>query len=412
MKRIKKNRARKPKRKRMDIDLGELESILARTEDAPLDTQDREKLKAAIKTLAFLTQEIERKGTSLARLRKLIFGASTEKTDDVLGTSPGDDDKSKDDEKKTSDKDEKKKKPKGHGRNPADAYTGAEKVTVPNEAYKRGDGCPKCPKGKLYPVPPEVLVRVTGVAPLQAKVIELEKLRCNLCGFTTTASAPEGVGDKRYDEGAAAMIALLRYSTGLPFNRLDRLQKSMQIPLPSSTQWDVVAEACEKIAEAYLELVRQGAQGKVLYNDDTTARILKLERDESDERTGVFTTGIVSTTDGNKIALFFTGKRHSGENMEKLLAQRASGLSPPIQMCDAISHNTAGDFESIVANCMSHARRKYVEVVTSFPDECEYVLKTLREVYKNDAATRDMTPEQRLAYHQEHSVPLMEDLKA
>ena len=372
-----KKRAKKPKSgkrgqhaARVDIDLGELKSILARTEDAPLGTEDREKLKAAIDTLAFLTQELERKGVSIARLRKLIFGASTEKTDDVLGKKPGDDDKSSDDEKKPSgdEGEKKKKKPKGHGRNGADKYTGAEKVTVPNESHKRGDDCPECGKGKLYPLAPETLVRVTGMAPLQAKLIELEKLRCNLCQEIFTAKPPEGVGDKKYDEGAAAnafgqVIAEFRrlglwddtYGTGLPFNRLDRLQKAMGIPLPSSTQWDVVDNAYEKIAPAYMELVRQGAQGKVLYNDDTTARILKLERDESDTRTGVFTSGIVSTVDEHKIALFFTGKQHAGENMEDLLAMRAAGLSPPIQMCDAISHNTAGDFETILANCMSTA---------------------------------------------------------
>ncbi|MGC9951824.1 MAG: hypothetical protein ABSF64_36220 [Bryobacteraceae bacterium] len=59
---------------------------------------------------------------------------------------------------------------------------------------------------------PGVLVRIKGQAPIAATVYELEKLRCNLCG-KFAAAAPEGVGEKKYDESAASMMALLRYGT-------------------------------------------------------------------------------------------------------------------------------------------------------------------------------------------------------
>ena len=41
----------------------------------------------------------------------------------------------------------------------------------------------------------------------------------------------------------ASMVALLKYGNGLPFNRLDGLQENLGMPLPSSTQWEIVAEA-------------------------------------------------------------------------------------------------------------------------------------------------------------------------
>jgi hypothetical protein len=104
-----------------------------------------------------------------------------------------------------------------------------------------------------------------------------------------------------------------------------------------------------------------------VYNDDTTARILALmrEKDPETKRTGVFTSGIVSTTEGRKIALFFTGHRHAGENLAEVLSRRASQLGPPIQMCDALSRNQPKDFKVILANCMAHARRQFVEVAPS-----------------------------------------------
>ena len=87
------------------------------------------------------------------------------------------------------------------------------------------------------------MVRVTGMAPLQATVYERQRLRCNLCGEVFTAKSPEGVGEEKYDETAAAMIGLLKYGCGLPFNRMERLERGFGIPLPASTQWEVVENA-------------------------------------------------------------------------------------------------------------------------------------------------------------------------
>ena len=48
----------------------------------------------------------------------------------------------------------------------------------------------------------------------------------------TAASSAEGVGEKKYDETAASMIALLRYGSGFPWNRLEGLEENLGIPLP------------------------------------------------------------------------------------------------------------------------------------------------------------------------------------
>jgi len=103
------------------------------------------------------------------------------------------------------------------------------------------------------------------------------------------------VGPEKYDETAAAMIAQLKYGSGVPFNRLERMEELIGIPLPAATQWEGVADAAEVMKPARDELIRQAAQGEVLHNDDTSMRVLHLEREPSDQRTGVFTSGIVAT---------------------------------------------------------------------------------------------------------------------
>jgi hypothetical protein len=262
---------------------------------------------------------------------------------------------------------------------------------------------------------PKALVRIVGQAPLAATVFELERLRCNACGQMFTAEEPEGVGPEKYDETASAMIAQLKYGSGMPFHRLEKMEELLGIPMPASTQWEVVEEAAELIQPAHEELIRQAAQGEVLHNDDTSMRVLRLEREPSDERTGVFTSGIVSTASGRKIALYFTGRQHAGENLADVVKQRSAEAPSPIQMCDALSRNTpklSEGVEILLANCLAHGRRQFVEVAPNFPEACRYVLESLGSVYGHDAQARElkMPPEERLRFHQEHSGPVMEEL--
>jgi len=195
----------------------------------------------------------------------------------------------------------------------------------------------------------------------------------------------------------------------------------MGIPLPAATQCEIVKETAAQIQPAGDELIRQAAQGGVVHNDDTSMRVLSLDRgaasdvDIAAERTGVFTSGIVSIGEGYRIGLYFTGRKHAGENLADVLKQRAAGLAAPIQMCDALSRNLPKlpeKLEIIVGHCLAHARRHFVEVTPNFPQECRFVLENLGEVYGNDEVARAqrMSPEQRLHFHQEHSGPVMEKL--
>jgi transposase len=187
--------------------------------------------------------------------------------------------------------------------------------------------------------------------------------------------------------------------------------------LPATTQWEIVEEAAEVIKPARDELLRQAAQGEVLHNDDTGMRVLHLAREAGDQRTGVFTSGIVATMQGRQIALYFTGPKHAGENLAEVLKRRAAELPPLIQMSDALSRNVPklpAGIEMLLARCLAHGRRQFVEVAHNFPDQCRYVLETLGAVYGYDAEARErgLSPVERLRFHQEHSQPLMDKLHA
>ena len=133
---------------RRDLDLGELTAILDRAQNGALSAEEHDKLQAALDTLAFLTTEIGTKGASILRLRRMLFGASTEKTDKIFPDPPagaGQASGSADNDQagNTDAADTERPRRPGHGRNSADSFTGAVKVCVVHGTLHHGDRCPE-----------------------------------------------------------------------------------------------------------------------------------------------------------------------------------------------------------------------------------------------------------------------------
>ena len=220
----------------IDVNAQQFEELLERAASNTLRDEDTQLLRQLFESYAGLFQIVGDKNTTIARLRKMMFGATSEKSENVLGDAedalnPAPDEGSDGDatDEATADsesrQDEDSSKPaSGHGRLGADAYPGADQVEVQHPQHAAGEVCPDCGQGTLYEKSPGVLVRFVGQAPLHATVYRLQKLRCHLCGKLFTAPVPAGVGDTRYDHSVASMIGLLKYGSGLPFNRLQHSQ--------------------------------------------------------------------------------------------------------------------------------------------------------------------------------------------
>jgi transposase len=202
--------------------------------------------------------------------------------------------------------------------------------------------------------------------------------------------------------------------------RIESFQRAFGVPLPASTQWELLWEAAQLMMPVFLCLKELAAQAWLFYHDDTHMQVLSLLKENaaqtaegSKERTGIFTTGILAELNGHRIALFITGRKHAGENLDAILEQRQEDLPAPIQMSDGLSSNNLKKAKTLQANCCTHSRRKYVEVMEAFPAECRFVLECLKKVYENDAQAKELklSPEERLKYHQTHSQQPMDDLE-
>ena len=352
-----------------------------------------------VQTLLWIMELIPKRNTTIHRLRRWIFGGKTEKT-----VFP----------KKESPAAGSGQRRKGHGRTAAKDYPGAERRRVEHPQLKTSDPCPACEKGRLYELKtPSRIVRITAQPLFPATLYELVQLRCALCGKVFTAPAPPEALLGKYDPKVGLMLGLMRFGSGLPHYRMEKMQKDLGVPLPQSTQWELMEESAQALEPVHQELLIVAAGGELLHNDDTTMRVQSLKKEKAGaERRGIFTTSIISKMGPLQAALFFTGGNHAGENLNQVLRQRAAGLGKPIQMCDALSRNRSREFEVLLANCLPHGRRNFVDVAENFPAECQQVLEALGQVFKNDAEAKklNLDPSQRLLFHQEQSKPVMDSL--
>jgi len=372
-----------------------------------LSAGDYELIAGLIQGVTFLLRLLETAKMSITRLRRLVFGAKTETRANLLsrpGAPPAPDPAAA------------KPKPKGHGRKGARAYPGALRIKVPHPVLAVGGLCLQCLKGKLYQLkPPALLVYVTAQPLFQATLYELARLRCALCGAVFTAPAPAVACQGKYAPNVGIMLGLMRFGSGLPHYRMEKMQRDFGVPLPQSTQWELMAESAKDLEPIGHELSTVAAGGELLHNDDTPMRVQSLKKDKAasgSERTGIFTTGVVAKVGDHQVALFFTGGNHAGENLDLLLQHRSPELGKPIQMCDALSRNRSKEFEVLLANCLPHGRRGFVDVAENFPAECQQVLESLGEVFKNDAEAKklNLPPQERLRLHAEQSGPVMQAL--
>jgi len=403
----------------------ELDELLAKAKPT-FSTEQYLLLERVFGTFVYVMLSLQNAKSSIKRFQRMLFGRRTEHKRNVLepAAQAGRSDAS--DAASGPDLPVPRPPQPGHGRNAAQAYSGAPIVQCEHPELESGERCPQCDKGRVYDSPPRSIVKVVGQPPLGATVYKLQRLRCRLCDTVFTAPLPAAVAAlPKYDSSCASMIALLRYGNGMPHFRLEGLQASLYVPLPDATQWDIVSKAVPAPRAVFQALIVQAAQAPLLHSDDTPMKVLSLmaerARAEADgvkpAAKAINTSGIVAVLQEgkkqHKAVLFFTGHAHAGKNMQRVLAHRAQELAPAMQMCDALAANVAGVFKTVLANCLAHGRRQVADLAEQFPEAARHVIEALAEVYKHDATcrTQGLSAQQRLSFHQEHSQPVMDDLQ-
>ena len=393
----------------------QMDKFLAEIMGSNISAESAEFAKMLIHGNAWMTQQLELGQLSIAKLRKLFQIQGSEK---AATRKPKNDPASSGNKGSNTEEDDKK----GHGRNGADAYEGAAIVEVLHPELNPGDTCPaEACDGRLYEMSePGTLVSVSGAPLASATRYNIQKLRCGVCEIVYTAPLPEGVSDKKYDANFIAMLMINKYFMSVPLYRQDRLQNYLGIPLPASTQWDLMAAHEPMLKVLYKALSQDAANGLALCYDDTSVKIMSeikaakaAAKGEKSQHT-CFTTGIVSLHEDHRTYLYITDNRTAGKCITDIMSMRDASLDIPIMMCDALSANIPQGISEdlyILCYCLVHARRQFYELPNGYDDVADKVIGLIGTIYDHEAHTKGYSPEKRLAYHQEKSTPVMEALK-
>src|SRR5574341_1422620 len=395
------------------------EALIARVHQSNLGAEDARIVEWVIRMYFWVALTLQEAKLSVRRLHNLFFGrgreakgppapASSSPSSETLGegagggeAAPGEEDAAGtlavvcDEGTGASRSEAPPKATGGHrsgtGRLGADAYAGADRVECRHEELAVG-------------------------------------LRCPACGQIFTAGLPEGVGREKYSARARAVLAVSRYFLGVPGYRLQGYQAMLGVPVADATQWDQIEMVGDCAYKVFAQMEQAAAQGELIFHDDTAVRILSLIKENRGmlaaaqahgvstptERTGMHTTALAVKVGEHTAILYYSSRRHAGENLQGLLDKREAGRAKPLAMSDALSSNEVADAAAVIrCHCLAHGRRKFSDLAEGFPHECQVVLEVIGQIFDHDEQARQeqLNPEARLAYHQAQSQPLMDRLK-
>lgn len=404
----------------------------AREHNLALSSDDYDVLMSAMLMLANMQERLNNNDLTLSKLKKLLgMVNSSEKLGKLRPEGAGKSGSTKPARSQGTHGRRSARKPRTGNRavKPAVHHHGVEGLS-------KGDSCPGCSLGKVYKYNPALLLRITAHSPFTREQHVIEQLRCNGCGEIFTAELPDevktdGRADQQYGYSAIAMMGIQRYYGGSPLYRQETLQQLFGVPIAASTQFD----QCQKLANAcqpvFDQLKSQAADARRFYLDDTTNRILNkvpIEKERAGRtqwRSGVYTSAALAecvvsepgsgppNNGERRLVLFQTNIGHAGEWLDELLQARSPGLAKPVLMSDALSSNHVTGAEYDKALCNVHARRGFAELMNQHPDEVVFALECYEPVWANEAHCKstNLSDAERLAYHQEHSLPQMQKLK-
>jgi hypothetical protein len=293
---------------------------------------------------------------TVSNLKRLIFGKG-DKVTKLQDKSPKTEQNNTAPEEPvpsaSNDESHEPKEPKGHGRLPHTAYINATEHTIALESLSAGQSCPHHCGGKLYSINLGILINIKGQNLASVDKYWIEKLRCALCNEVFSADIPTHVHQEKYHPSFKAILALQKYYMAMPFHRQGYFQSLIGFPIPASTQWQLMEElaGCALLVFPALEIL--AANGSLIHNDDTVFRIVDT------------------------------------------------------------SHNIPATYDTIVCNCLSHGFRKFDELQAFYPEHCLPIMKWLSIPFKRDEESKQLghDEEQRLVYHQKHSLPAMLEAK-
>lgn len=365
--------------------------------------------------------ELENQELLIAKLSKMLFGATSEKRSKTEDTPPEQLD--------------------------LFALPQAEQVTVKEVVtYERKKPQPqpkKTPRRQPLPVDlprvemviePEIdttdlvkigeeVTEVLDIIPPQFRVLRVIRPKY---ATPPTAEAPAvvvaGLPERVIPKGIPstrllAYVAIHKFLYHLPYYRQIQLFADIGVAIRASTINGWLARMCALLRPLYLALCRRVMEQTYLMADETTIKVLKAT-DKQKRKKGRKAPKNKATI--NYFWVYYAplvdlvvfryhvgrGREYPREHLRDFTGHlQTDGLS----VYDAFDHLPA----ITLVGCMAHIRRKFVDAQANDPARTDYVLDRIGELYGLEATARqdNLSAEQRYQMRQQQAKPVMEQLK-
>ena len=217
-------------------------------------------------------------------------------------------------------------------------------------------------------------------------------------------------------------MVISKFYSGLAYYHQSTLSTIFGCLISASTLYDQCEYVANAVMPIFYELRRLAANAPSFLLDDTHNRILHQQPELREAangkvlrlRTGIYSSGLFARlSDGHDIVLFETSLGQAGEHLNDVLMMRERALHVHLTMSDALSSNHVTKHPIKQAYCNAHCRRQFYDLDTDGNEEISWVLDTYAIIWRSEEIVKEraLDMHQRLAYHQSHSLPAMQEIR-
>ena len=206
-----------------------------------------------------------------------------------------------------------------------------------------------------------------------------------------------------------AYIIMSKFVDHLPYYRQLKMFKRIDVTVKANTLNGWIAKTCVLLEPLYDELCKQQFSKNYLQGDETTVRVLQIKKTgkKGKAHTGYYWV-YHDPLDKQVVFIFDLGRGR------KYAAQHLKNFKGTLQTDGLKVYDAFDDLEDMeLLGCMAHIRRKFIEAIPNDKKNAEPIVLLIQQLYEIEAFCREnnYTHQQRFELRQKQAVPIMKKLK-
>lgn len=234
-----------------------------------------------------------------------------------------------------------------------------------------------------------------------------EKCACRECGdgVVTAPATPKLVPGSLASSSILAHLVVSKVIDSMPIERLGKQLLRHGAELAPSTLYDWFAQAGDAVADLMPRLRKELLRSELISLDDTPLPVKNLQHERNIQRGRLF----LYLGDIDRMAYCDFAPDWKGKHPRAVLKDFSgdvqndgyAGISPLFG---------TGPSPPTRVGCNDHARRKFVDALKLGDTRAAPVIDMYARLYAVERQAKEMAPAARLAWRQQHAVPVWRDL--